>query len=101
MQKTVEYLGYQLTSDGLTTQPKKIKVMQRALPPKIAKQLKRFLGMINFYRDVFEKQSHIMALLNDLAAECGKRKGKKAKAAWKWESIHQESFDNCKKMLAN
>ena len=55
MQKTVEYLGYQLTSDGLTTQPKKIEAMQRVIPPENAKQLKRFLGMINFYRDVFEQ----------------------------------------------
>ena len=55
MQKTVEYLGYQLTSDGLSTQPKKVKAMQRVLPPTNAKQLKRFLGMINFYRDVFER----------------------------------------------
>ena len=100
MQKTVEYLGYQLTSDGLSTQPKKIEAMQRVLPPTNAKQLKRFLGMINFYRDVFERRSHIMAPLNDLAAECGKRKGKKA-AKWKWERVHQEAFDNCKEMLAN
>ena len=42
-----------------------------------------------------------MAPLNDLAAEYGKQKGKKAKAAWKWEAIHQVAFDNCKQMLAD
>ena len=57
--------------------------------------------MITFYRDVFERQSHIMARLTNLAAECGKRKGgKKAKSAWKWEKIHQDAFEECKKMLA-
>ena len=42
-----------------------------------------------------------MAPLNDLAAECGKGKGKKAKPTWKWNKIHQDAFDSCKKMLAN
>ena len=42
-----------------------------------------------------------MAPLNNLAVECGKHKGKKAKSAWKWEAIHQEAFDNCKQMLAD
>ena len=101
MQKKVEYLGYQLTSEGLSTQPKKIEAMQRVLPPTNVKQLKRFLGMINFYRDVFEKRSHIMAPLNDLAADCGKRKGKKAKSGWKWERVHQDAFEACKEMLVN
>lgn len=57
--------------------------------------------MIIFYRDVFERQSHIMAPLTDLAAECEKRKvGKKVNSAWKWEKINQDAFDECKKMLA-
>ena len=100
MKKEVEYLGYLCCSDGLRTQPKKIEAIVRVLPAMDVKQLKRFLGMITFYRDVFERRSHIMAPLTDLAADCGKRKGKKAKSAWKWEKIHQDAFDECKQMLA-
>ena len=81
MQKEVEYLGYLCCSDGLRTQPKKIEAISRVLPPTNVKQLKRFLGMITFYRDIFKRRSHIMAPLTDLAAECGKRKGQKAKSA--------------------
>ena len=55
--------------------------------------------MVTFYRDVFERRSHTMAPLTDLAAECGKRKGSKPKSAWKWERKHQEAFEACKKML--
>ena len=40
MQKNVEYLGYQLTSDGLKPQPKKIEAMDRMKPPTNVKQLK-------------------------------------------------------------
>ena len=48
MQKSVEYLGYQLTTDGIVPQPKKIEAMERVLSPQNSKQLERFLGMINF-----------------------------------------------------
>ena len=56
MQKNVEYLGYQLTSDGLKPQPKKIEAMDQMKPSTNVKQLKRFIGMVNFYRDVFKKE---------------------------------------------
>ena len=39
MQKSVEYLGYQLTSEGIGPQPKKIEAMDRILPPTSGKQL--------------------------------------------------------------
>ena len=81
--KNIEYLGYQLTSNGLECQPKKVKAIQLVLPPTNVKQLKWFIGMIMFYQDVFEKQSHLMAPLIDLAAECGKQKGSKPKSPWK------------------
>ena len=64
MQKEVEYLGYLLTNEGVKPQPKKVEAMKRIKPPKNAKQLKRFLGMINFYRDVWGKRSHILAPLS-------------------------------------
>ena len=41
MQESVEYLGYQLTDRGIGPQPKKIKAMDRVLPPKSSKQLRR------------------------------------------------------------
>ena len=37
MQKSVEYLGYQLTDTGIGPQPKKIEAMDRILPPTSSK----------------------------------------------------------------
>ena len=74
MQKSVEYLGYQLTDTGIGPQPKKVEAIDRVLPPKSSKQLRRFLGMINFYRDLFKRRSHILAPLNSLAAATTKQK---------------------------
>ena len=79
MQEEVEYLGYQLMKKGLKSQRKKLVAIERIKPPSSSKQLKRFIGMINFYRDIWEKWSHILAPLTKLAAETGKLKGSNKK----------------------
>ena len=79
MQEEVEYLGYQLTRKGLKPQRKKLVAIERINPPSSSKQLKRFIGMINFYRDIWEKRSHTLAPLTKLAAETGKSKGSNKK----------------------
>ena len=38
MQKSVEHLGYQLTTDGIGPQPKKIEGTEQVLPPQNSKQ---------------------------------------------------------------
>ena len=102
MQKSVEYLGYQLTNTGIGPQPKTIEAMDRILPPTSSKQLERFLGMINFYRDVFKRRSHILAPLNDLAAATARqKKGEKKKKMFKFkiEKVHLNAFHKAKEML--
>ena len=101
MQKSVEYLGYQLIDTGIGPQPKKVEAIDRVLPPKSSKQLRRFLGMINFYRDLFKRRSHILAPLNSLAAATAKQKKgcKKKPIKFKLEKIHLEAFQEAKDMI--
>ena len=67
MQQEVEYLGYLLTSDGIKPQQKKIEAIKRIKPPKNPKQLRSFLGLVNFYRDLWPKRSEILAPLTKLS----------------------------------
>ena len=76
MEKEVEYLGYLLTKDGIKPQHKKVEVMNRLEGPKTTRQLKQFLGMINFYRDLWPCCSHIIAPLNKLTSVKGKKNWK-------------------------
>ena len=54
--ENIEYLGYQLTNEGLKCQPKKIEAMKQMLPPMNIKQLKQFIGMVNFSCNVFQDE---------------------------------------------
>jgi hypothetical protein len=49
---------------------------------------------------MWEKRSEMLAPLTDLVGVCGETKGTKKnntkKKPWKWESIHQQAFDNVK-----
>jgi len=47
--KSVEYLGYILSSSGLTMSNDKVKIIQDWLEPKKVKDIQSFLGFTNFY----------------------------------------------------
>lgn len=47
--ESIEYLGYVLSKQGLSTSPSKISAIESAPTPTNVTQLKAFLGMINYY----------------------------------------------------
>jgi hypothetical protein len=99
-----EYLGYILTRGGIKPQPKKVQAILALNPPKSVKELRRFLGMVQYYRDMWAKRSEMLAPLTDLVGECRETKATKKtgtkKKPWRWESIHQQVFDNGKTTIA-
>ena len=100
----IEYLGYKLTRDGIAPQPEKVSAILALTPPKNVKELRRFLGMVQYYRDVWHKRSHLVAPLTNLVGETGQTKVTRSngtkKKAWYWNSAHQEAFSNVKSILA-
>ncbi len=73
-------------------------------PPKSVKELQRFLGTVQYYRDMWAKRSEMLAPLTNLVGECGETKATKKngtkKKPWKWESIHQQAYDDVKATVA-
>ena len=51
----LDYLGYTLSQSSIQPQAKKVEAIGCILPPKSQKQLKHFLGMINYYHDMWSK----------------------------------------------
>ena len=100
----IEYLGYILTQEGIKPQPEKVSAILVIQPPTNVKGLRKFLGMVQYYRDLWEKRSDMLAPLMDLVGECGhtkttKQKGTK-KRPWYWSDTHQKAFNAIKAALA-
>ncbi len=96
----IEYLGYILTREGIKPQPKKVQAILALNLPNNVKELRHFLGMVQYYRDMWAKCSEMLAPLFNLVGECGEtkttRKNKVKKKPWHWDLIHQIAFDNVK-----
>jgi hypothetical protein len=58
-----EYLGYILTRDGIKPQSNKIEAILAIHPPTNVKELRRFLGMVQYYRDMWMRRSKCLHLL--------------------------------------
>ena len=74
-----KYLAYMITRDGKKPQDNKVQGMLSINPPNNVKEFNRFLGMIQYYRDIWAKHSKLLAPLTDLVVECGQTKATKAK----------------------
>jgi hypothetical protein len=100
----IEYLGYILTGEGIKPQPKKVQAILTLNPPNNVKELRHFLGMVQYYRDMWARRSEMLAPLTDLVGECGETKttrmNKTKKKPWRWDPIHQQAFDNVKAAIA-
>ena len=70
--------------------PKKFEAIQALTVPKTRKQLRQFIGMINFYRDMWQKRSEILAPLAALTSKNVK---------YDWKDEHQKCFEAIKRVI--
>jgi hypothetical protein len=89
--KEVEYLGHIITPDGVKPQPKKVDAILRLAPPSNPRQLRQFIGMVNYYRDHIKMRSHT---LTPLTAQT------KQKKHINWTPECQAAFQQIKSQLA-
>ena len=69
-----EYLGYILAHTRIKPHPNKVQVILALTPPKHVKDLCKFLGMVQYYRDLWARCSNMLAPLTSLVVECGHTK---------------------------
>ena len=87
----LEYLGYWITRKGIQPVTKKIDAIHNIAPPKNRKELRRFIGLVNYYRDMWVRRSHVLAPLASLTSKSTK---------WKWEAQHDKAFQQMKKIIS-
>ncbi len=65
----IEYLGYVLTRDGIKPQSNKVQAILAIKLPTGVRQLRHFLGMVQYYRDLWARWSELLAPLTSLVGE--------------------------------
>ena len=88
----LEYLGYWITHDGIQPLPKKVAAILNIATPKTHKELRRFIGIINYYQDMWVHCSDALAPLSALTSKNVK---------WTWTPKHQEAFVKVKQIVSH
>ena len=89
-QKEVHYLGYVISTAGVSPDPAKTEVVSSYPIPTDSKQLRQFLGLANYYRRFVPDYSKIAEPLHKLL-----RKG----ATYNWNTACHEAFTELKHRL--
>uniref|UniRef100_A0A1I7UWV7 RNA-directed DNA polymerase n=2 Tax=Caenorhabditis tropicalis TaxID=1561998 RepID=A0A1I7UWV7_9PELO len=89
-QKEVEYLGHNITPEGVKTQETKVEKMKKFSRPTNSKELQSFLGLVNYYRKFIMNFAKMASSLTPLTSP---------RVPWKWETEQEESFQNLIKSI--
>jgi hypothetical protein len=87
--KETNWLGYWLTPTGLKPW-EKIEAVLRMQPPKSLKLLQGFIGMVNYYRNMWPHRSNILA---PLTAKTGAPQKGEKHPPFQWTPEIQKAFD--------
>lgn len=93
----IEFLGYLITRNGYQPLPEKVKAIAEYPQPKTVHELRRFLGMLNFYRNNIPNAAKYQAHLNSYLCASKKRD----KTLITWTQAATEAFNQCKDSLKN
>jgi Reverse transcriptase (RNA-dependent DNA polymerase) len=87
-----EYLGYLVTTAGIRPLPFKVEAILQLKAPKTLKQLRSFLGLVNYYRDRWKQRLHLLTPLTEVTkVPCGTK-------AFKWTEAQDKAFHELHKM---
>jgi len=92
LNREVVYLGLKIDVEGLHPVDDKVDAVKRAPVPQNVKELRSFLGMVQYYRPFLPDLAATLAPLNELL-----KKG----IQWAWTRECQQTFEACKQNLTS
>ncbi len=89
----IDYLGYMVTPEGVKPNPKKIKAIEAMKRPTTTTEVRRLIGMVQYYRDLWPRRSHILEPFTEISS------GKKGKPIT-WTPKLEQAFNDVKAMIS-
>jgi hypothetical protein len=68
----------------------KVEAIARITPPKNKRELRQFIGIVHYYRDMWIRLSHVLAPLAKLTSKDAK---------WVWSELENRSFQKMKAII--
>ena len=97
-QTEVEYLGHTLSPDGVRPNDCKVKAVKEFPRPTSSREVKGFLGLVNFYR---RHLPNLAAVTRPLTALTRKDKSTGATVPFVWSDQCELAFQDVKRMLVS
>ena len=85
-----DFLGHRMTPDGIKPWPRKVEAILKMKPHMNVKELRSFLGLVNYYRNMWPCRTHVLAPLMAMTG----------RTPFKWEAQHQQAFETMKSIIA-
>ena len=93
---SLEFLGHYVSSEGIRPLDSKVEAVSKFPQPPTLRQLREFLGLVNFYHRFIPQCANILQPLNDLLSA-----PKDRKAHIVWTDRASSAFISAKEALAN
>ena len=90
-----DFLGHWLTPTGIKPWKKKIDAILKLDRPRSIRDVRSFIGAVNFYRDMYPRRSHILGPLHELTGMETTKNFEKL-----WQPKHQKAFEAMKALMA-
>lgn len=92
----INFLGYEVTEHGIRPTTEKTEAISNYPKPKTVIELRRFLGMLNFYRDCLPHQAELQTELNKYIHN--QKKNDKTPIEWTREA--EIAFEKCRQSIS-
>lgn len=92
LQTQIDYLGYEITEEGIRPGSKKIEAVAKYEQPNNQHELRMFLGLTGYFRKFVRDYASISFDLYSLL---------KKDAVWQWSPVQQKAFNHLKEVLTS
>jgi hypothetical protein len=93
--KQVEYVGRQISKDGISMSTKKINTVLDFPQPVVLTQLRSFLGLTNYFRDFVPNHSNVVSPLHHMIDHAAKKQSKLV-----WTEVGIKAYNDIKDLIS-